>query len=137
MKANELKLNNYIQDRFGKQVWVYQLSNLGDENIINEESYPPYYKPIPITQEWLFKLGFQDDDVIEEGFIMGYYLIYTDLENDENEFALIQGEEGYYLAEEREECWLTAFTSPKPFQYIHEIQNAFFLLTGIELKIKK
>ena len=57
MKAQELRIGNYyLQDCLGGDI-----SQITAEDILELYDYPleDYFKPIPLTEEWLLKFGFE------------------------------------------------------------------------------
>jgi hypothetical protein len=55
MKANELMIGNYIHDSWGN---VHEVTLFTLKEII-EMPENHGYKPIPLTEEWLLKFGFE------------------------------------------------------------------------------
>lgn len=117
MKSKELKLRNKVTLK--KSVTV-------DENIvtINLDNIGSYLllQPIPITEEWLLKFGFEKGknfwllNESEEGFVD--HMVF-DLER--LEFIITQNPYSGYCVE----C-----------KYVHQLQNLYFALCGEELKLK-
>mgnify|MGYP000899231752 CR=1 FL=1 len=133
MKANELRIGNYAifgnnanstteeivainnTDWFGegKKYWL-ETKNLEGE-LLND------FQPIPLTEEWLLKLGF------ERTYNSQFRLKY-DLPCDFIGFDISKTEEksmegfryfGHYIK----------------IKYVHQLQNLYFALTGQELTI--
>jgi len=118
MKTNELRIGNWIKTtdevfRPGEQT-VHKIEN----NHINNYHYS-FCEPIPLTEEWLAKLGFEGID--EDGL----------WQRPDNECFQIQLPT---LDEEIQHIWDAAFTGA-PCQFVHQLQNLYFSLTGEELKI--
>ena len=121
MGANELRIGNLYENYEGKicswgcddfaMLWKNQGLEV-DELIRNF---------IPSTKEELLKLGFDSDGVILLGIdLRCYYLQVTP-----------SGECLVWDQEKDEFCFLTIK------KYVHEIQNLYFTLTGIELTYGK
>ena len=114
MKANELRIGNYIN-------WQAEPVQIKDFtsfiNIVTEMSKTySLVRPIPLTEEWLIKLGYRkstDERYYKED--SHYYPIYN-----RGIFYLFVG-----LPLETKEC-----------KYVHQLQNLYFALTGEELTIK-
>ena len=116
MKTTELRLGNLVYDRSGKLLridWWENINkvcmdmNIGGTQVHPLTEYPEFCKPIPLTEEWLLKFGFfKNDDLFYIGEI-GLYLDGNIWWNKE----LINGD-----------C-----------EYIHQLQNLYFALTGKEL----
>ena len=131
---NELRIGNLVNFKDKPRV-VYQIRNSGCDFHIADNAFHSYewgaIKPIPLTEEWLLKFGFQrhDQGSVSAQFSYGTnpvtqdYLIYLkwikDYENDYhlNGFPFYQN--GYF-----------------EIKHIHQLQNLYFALTGEELTIK-
>jgi hypothetical protein len=77
-----------------------------------------WFEPIPITEEWLIKFGFEknsywfkDDNMLRFGLIDNK--LHCSIGNDENGFLYNR------------------------INYIHQLQNLYFALTGQELEFKQ
>ena len=115
IKASELRIGNYIidpKDGSEKKVNIFQLgkSMIDDVNI--------GYIPIPLTPEILEKCGFES-----KGHST-YWHINPDLSYV---FKISHVGNGKWFS-------INA-TANKPIQYLHELQNLYFALTGEELEI--
>lgn len=114
MEARELRLGNYVYTQSGKLVVnrdsIYKVEN------VNMQSARKY-EPIPLTEEWLEKLGFEKKSGRE--YSKGRFTYRFQQED------LIV--EGY--------CYDYNGITCHP-EYIHELQNIIFALTGEELSIK-
>lgn len=75
---------------------------------------PKEIEPIPLTEEWLVKLGF---NAIDDHFIIIPESDYSSIviEKNNNEFNIL--------------------TIPASLKYVHQLQNLFYCLTGEELKV--
>jgi hypothetical protein len=114
MEAKDLRIGNYyldINDNLseisGYELWqMTTKENKGNLGIME-------YQPIPLTEDWLLKFGF-------EGWDLGKYTIIL---TNGNFFDFQNGLEGVPIA--------------KNIKHVHQLQNLYFALTGEELKIKK
>ena len=85
------------------------------ESKIDSKSF--YFKPIPITEEWLLKFGFFKHNnayVLEkpnENIMNFKFSIWSDFTYNSSEF-------------------------PVELKYVHQLQNLYFALTGTHLKLK-
>lgn len=117
MKASELRVGSLV-DYEGAVHTVYEIqTNLcrSYRNKNNAEMYLHGYseiKPIPLTEEWLTKLGFDGCNWIDAGALGFQYLPY------EKCVTLIYSES----------------VSVPNIQFVHQLQNLYFALTGEELK---
>lgn len=122
MKVNELRIGNYIWEDYGGVDQISSIMNDGEIRCIRpgfktEGQYNiKYVIPIPLTEEWLIKFGFEQS----EGW-------------DDFEYFKLNGIEftdvspnGYELCE-MEQCCI---------KEVHQLQNLYFALTGEELKTK-
>jgi len=110
MKANEFRLGNliYYKTEFG-ELMVYRMAN------IHAETYLGVYEPIPLTPEILGKCGFSF-------FCNGYYA-----NKGSFELCIIENEFIYFSIEQQ--------ITGKKIEYVHQLQNLYFALTGTELEI--
>jgi hypothetical protein len=102
MKANELRIGNYIH-HLGRVMEVkktYYVSLILD-----------FCEPIPLTEEWLLKFGFEKSSY--------YYEI--------KGIAISLGEDGRTILNGCGEV------NAKHCVYVHQLQNLYFALTGKEL----
>ena len=116
MKASELRLGNYV-DLFGKVAYITKSDFSETDYGIAIESG----KPIPLTEEWLLRFGFNWLDQVD-GYRKEHieHTISMDLLPIENskEFAV-----------EWDYNWLNSI------KHVHQLQNLYFALTGDELKL--
>jgi len=122
MKATELRIGNQIMFtiKFDKQPEDIISITANDFTLCMK--YPDNYKPIPLTEEWLLKFGFEKQGHVKfigeayDRFVLGKNGIYS-----VNEIAYI------YEVNDHDLCEL---------KYVHQLQNLYFSLTGEELTIK-
>ena len=106
MKASELRIGNLVYDNLGGTLKIKGISL---------ESDLSHIKPIPLTEEWLLKFGFEFDEE-DDAYQKGKYKV---LVSDEGCLFFI--DVGYYFEEIAE------------FNYVHQLQNLYFALTNEEL----
>jgi hypothetical protein len=138
MKAQDLRIGNYIEVGLNiKFESVYsiieEISNnsnvvlIKDANILRVMPLD-VINPIPLTEEWLLKFGFEKNEIPTS--LKDFYIINYQLEN----FVV-------YLLESSFEIELinksgeqfNLFINKK--KQVHILQNLYFALTGKELKI--
>lgn len=76
-------------------------------------------KPIPLTEEWLFKFGFKTDILKTKVLYYNtipYFVLTKGLKRNGYPFHL-NGYKNY----------------PRPLHYVHQLQNLYYSLTGKEL----
>lgn len=78
--------------------------------------FPETYKPIPLTEDWLLKFGFEKEYGAFK--IQGFKCWITKYTSESNVFCLNSGN-----------VFLTSF------KYVHELQNLYFYLTQRELTV--
>lgn len=118
VNAKELRLGNYIRWRHPIMGWA-NVEVIGDA-IQNCSQFPNSYEPHPLTKELLTEwCGFEERQTtiyLEKNEILFRY------KNEEISISgIFEGDESIY---------------PKNMQYLHQLQNLFFALTGTELLIK-
>lgn len=115
MNATEIRIGNWLQRLDGS---IFQVS-AKDILIISEWDSSNGLLPngIQINKEWFFKFGFEFSS--DEWFI--------DSDKVANQIVIWQWDEGDF--------GLSYFKTR--FQYVHQLQNLYFALTGDELQIKK
>jgi hypothetical protein len=120
MKANELRLGNLVLNGGSniKDITPQTISDFDNKLIV--------LNPIPLTEEWLLKFGFEKDDVFDKFFT---YLPIHNLCMDKLSFRVNEGFICYESIKYR--------TLLKHIQYVHQLQNFYFALTNQELEIKK
>ena len=125
MKASELRIGNLVSS---KNADAFTVTGIKDRNIY-VEGYSTEYGhdiaisllrinqafPIELTPEWLERMGF------EKAF-NGYW-------DDKDEFRIYEDGEGILYLGERIPC--------NRIKYIHQLQNLYFALTGLEIEIKQ
>ena len=124
MEAKELRLNNWV-NHCNKEVQI-TIHDLFDIAVFEDD----VFTPIPLTEEWLLKFGFErhDNGSVSAQFSYGInpvtqdYIIFLiwikDYENDYqlNGFPFYQN--GYF-----------------EIKTVHQLQNLFFCLCGKELSL--
>lgn len=109
MKANELRIDNIVYFQ-GRVVNVPRI----DCNLSNN-----VYEPIPLTEEWLLKLGFEKVEDINKDTYPDYkikgMLIHSNVHGN------------YVLGNYSPICFINN---------VHQLQNIYFALMGEELEIK-
>lgn len=140
LKANELRLNNLVtlnhkvreelfhnqihaQNEYFEVLTIYSdgdiLLKLDDENV---ELDVKEIEPIPLTEEWLLKFGFEKE--FDGSFKKGFIAIFIDKRFNKNVFL---------QTSENSKDW---FGVDLKIQFVHQLQNLYFALTNKELEIK-
>ena len=120
MEAKDLRIGswvNYKTENIAQEICSIQSDNtirLKDSKGTNHGCYRmSYIDPIPLTDEWLIKLGFDDN------FHKGKFWVCLD-------------DNGYFYTNHNLND--EGFTE---VLHIHQLQNLYFALTGEELEIKQ
>ena len=119
MKAIELRIGNSIIYNGGLPEDVDEITIVEIADIVwlqqNNYEFNKYHKPIPLTEEWLLRFGFERNDNYKiKEFVRGDMIIYT--------YNKVNKEVYYGICVEVK------------IKYIHQLQNLYFALTGRELK---
>lgn len=126
VKKNELRVGNWIADHeAGGYFQIEEIRKVGNQyNVSYREGSikcaVDVLDPIPLTEEWLVKLGFKkhlDTIWVHWSKESGLFQIST---------RLPQGSYG---------LWVNGTIGC--FQYVHQLQNLYFALRGQELEIKE
>jgi hypothetical protein len=121
MQANELRIGNWYNDkRINRDFVVHGVSKHGIDH--GDSDYSPTRiqnaMPIPLTEEWLTRFGFEDEKLYEEFF---EYSI------NRNHRIQTDGEIFVFLG----------YRDGVEIKYLHQLQNLYFALTGKELELKQ
>ena len=117
MKATELRIGNwYLWEAEGKK-YPYQI-----EARDLDSNYIQNFDPVPLTEEWLVKFGFE----MHRGGVS----------YDKNKLSIYLGDTILSGPNGRTyfNSWAILEYSPK---YVHQLQNLYFALTGEELTPKE
>ena len=114
MKANELRIGNLIEINAPIMdkiivVDVYHISEL--------KKNKDFFQPIPLTEEWLLKFGFNKQ-------IDGFFR-----KNNSFMIEVLFHDEGF--------CVTNQGVILNHILYLHQLQNLYFALTGTELTLNK
>src|SRR5687767_1383970 len=125
MKASELRIGNLLKPKLQEQSQdvYYEVVEINTSQFICEDSaglifYNDLNEPIPLTEEWLLKFGFELEGLVHfkrwsKGWFNGYL--------NPNDFFGLVGYNEQHLN----------------IKYVHQLQNLYFALTGEELKLNK
>jgi hypothetical protein len=116
MDCKELRIGNWIMRESQKD--GFQI----DENSFSIcKLYPNWYNPIPITEEWLLKLGFVINRITKE----------------ENNIWRKNFEDGFFELEQIISFYFGSPLYAVDIKYVHQLQNLYIAITGEELEIKE
>lgn len=106
LKATELRIGNYI-DFDDLIIKIYSI-----EGFFNIIKYIDICKPIPLTEEWLIKFGFELDEEMP-------CILFS------NKVLSTYKQDGIF--------WLHILDDIIELSYVHQLQNLYFALTQKEL----
>lgn len=112
MKANELRIGNWVKKENGYIIEV-DISHISDQ-YLHQMNRHSGYKPIPLTEEWLVKFGFDTDKIT-------WWLNGVTLGDYKDGFWFIHG---------------SLSNRTIQIKHVHQLQNFYFALTNEELTIK-
>ena len=104
MKATELRIGSYAKDPYDREI-----------KLVSVEKDASMLRPIPLTEEWLLKFGFN---------------------KFQNRKIWIRKRVRVYLHSKDGFCYGLSSSRTK-IKYVHQLQNLYFALTGNELEIKE
>lgn len=126
MKASEVRIGNlckyHVRDSIEGDSFVINTIDYEDIRILfgNEDED---YIPIPLTEEWLLKFGFTKS---KKNFSLGVH---------QKLFSGVM----IFIFDKLLQKWIFSIGKYKDItrvQYVHQLQNLYFALTGEELKLK-
>lgn len=127
MKATELRIGNFIRT-YGEDVGYREVKQLLVGGVITNGKFPKdqltydLAEGIPLTKEWLVKFGFDMNE-----YKLGEYPFW-----EVGDFELL------YDEEKEEFFYVHSYEGDKdtPINHVHQLQNLYFALCGVELEIK-
>ena len=114
LQAKDLRIGNWVQTKqTDKQ---FQINEINDSSLIES-----CYKPIPLTEEWLLKFGFNKGDVIS------------------TEVQFFTKKDWSVKTWHNKTCILFKGNNSMKtdIKHVHQLQNLYYALTNEELQINK
>ena len=126
MTAAELRIGNWVNING----WDCDVAEISTNQIHISNGIEPYLleyevEPIPLTKEWLVRFGFEPHSGIY--FRTLNYSAYIAIGND-GSCGLYNSLSDYNRG--------NSFNQMKQIDYVHQLQNLYFALTGQELELK-
>lgn len=115
IQANELRIGNYIEFMNDSTSGQPQKFEVQDYSVIGR------IEPIPLTEEWLLKLGFIKDDAYEKSYTS----------------RIIRGRNIRVFHHNNATHFLLNMHFAVDLKYVHQLQNLYFALTSEELQINQ
>lgn len=139
IKGKDLRLGNFVKDRGEKLIRIDFLEHIQDgydtkfgqlvflegTEVHPMTEYSDYALPIPITNDWLIRMGFKL-------YPSGYYCLDVCGEKVYISIGLKHDIEPNLILDNGERALSYDL---KHIKYVHELQNLFYSLTGLELVV--
>jgi hypothetical protein len=129
MKNTEYRIGNIISDNNASDSFFAEIKKLDYSRCYYGQFHSAYsdLKPVPITAEWLDMFA-QHGQVVhnDNGLIAEYWYRKLQIKYSKTTKKCIAG-----IVFENHPVFL------RTLEYVHELQNLFFALTGEELELKK
>jgi len=129
MQSKDLRIGNLVK---GNSRGGTHILDIGILKYIDETKSG--YSPITLTEEWLVKFGFEKYTDKDEIVYSHLGLKYCDVYLTEDEREIIP-EFSFYSYDSKD--YLTLIYGLEiQIEYVHQLQNLYFALTGEELELK-
>jgi hypothetical protein len=129
MKINELRIGNFIQVPYGnEEPWIREVDYLSGDFVVTQNGRycnDDEFDFAPLTEEWLLKFGFVKYDQMGDNSFWNYNL------PNHRGWNLAIFNPGIYVS-----FGTLNWDNCPTIQYIHQLQNLYFCLTGQELTFK-
>ena len=117
MKANEFRIGNWVNQPTADNSDSFHQITKGDfASDYNSSIDIECHLPIPLTEDWLLKFGFEKVKNVNENTYPDFRKRSVELLTNVNEFYVLNRNEGF-----------------TDIHYVHQLQNLYFALTGEEL----
>ena len=117
----ELRIGNWVQFRHTETPVLITLADFVREYT---EEHLEDYEPIPLTEEWLERFGFDEDGFKQYEFINWGIKVKKDPHAiSETNWIVFHG-------------FMNQFSEIVSLKHVHQLQNLYFALTGEELELK-
>ncbi len=124
MNIKEVRIGNYIQyTKDGSHFLIIEIGQNGF-SVSNEDELTwieyQHFEGINLTNDWIIRFGFEHNKTIDKYYTIGSNIA---ISIADNKFRFIQGN-------------LICQLVLREIQYVHELQNLYYILTEKELIIK-
>ncbi len=137
MKASELRIGNLIGFNYGNRKTYSTITEITSIDVKLNDGFAELsqLKPIPLTEKWLLRFGFESEGEGGSAYLKLNNLVhlccFVDFESNLDYVKFYMLELMGDINEHDETCGI-----PIKMQYVHQLQNLYFALTGEELKPK-
>lgn len=137
MKAEELRIGNWVINPVPFQ--HRQIDHLDIRDLAESRLNFPF-EPIPLTEEWLLKFGFEKRPAKKKRGEDNFHQPCTTFDLDDLTFE--NTSENKFILSLVNDCNSDFYCDQSPttldhIKYVHQLQNLYFALTGEELTIKE
>lgn len=115
MDVRELRYGNWISINYGTKE---KIDIVERKAVMSDLMVAEMLDPIPLSEEWLIKFGFESEKVYEVVF----------------EYTI---DKKHRIQTDGEMYILMGYKDGIEIKYVHQLQNLYFALTGEELTIKE
>jgi hypothetical protein len=124
VKANELRIGNFLQGEKGIDV-VSEINMDSYASTTGIRTFLQNAKPIPLSEDWIKKLGFTKSAPRVSRIISWH--------EETSEFYIRRVRSNFELLRDNYDGSVYI----KRIQFVHQLQNLYFALTGNELEIEQ
>ncbi len=114
----KILIEEELSDYANKPLVVTEILHL-EINTQIEKFWHRTFEPIPLTEEWLLKLGFEYTESVLEKELPQIGIIFWSAQA--SNFKVVRFNSNFYCS----------------VRYVHELQNLYFAITGKELTLKE
>ena len=129
IRAEELRIGNYLKSL---DVCVVQIDALSIYHIWDESKE---YNPIPLTEDWLVKFGFNKNHISYYKDLLPFPTEYKKILVDINQGIMVRAGE-INKSRINDELIVLWNCDIRGKIHVHQLQNLFHSLTGKELELK-
>ena len=131
MEARELRIGNWVFD--SNNSIEREIQNIFTPQELWEIEELKAMQPIPLTEEWLLKFGFESYST---------HVNYNELQiknKKPNKHIVVRLgiQNKYFSVFNHSECDFTELQFIRQLDFVHQLQNLYFALTGEELTINE
>lgn len=118
MEVKDVRFKNLVLlDGIETEIDITQIMNFAFWEKHEKEFYGIRWQPIPLTEEWILKFGFICEESKSDVWFHPKHPLF---------------EIRWYAEYEYQHLWDGSYTGAQ-IQYVHQLQNLYFALTGEEL----